>query len=120
MEHDPYSLIKYINVINANNDGYGDPTINAFVEMGLLETNEILFCRIVEWINGTEFARGGDSGSLYFVHDSTTNAFVPVAMHVGSKEKRSFGILLTYIFEELAEKRHQFLLCDSIDCQKGN
>ncbi|CAM4897570.1 unnamed protein product [Rotaria socialis] len=74
----------------------------------------------VEWINGTEFARGGDSGSLYFVHDSTTNAFVPVAMHVGSKEKRSFGILLTYIFEELAEKRHQFLLCDSIDCQKGN
>ncbi|CAF4934981.1 unnamed protein product, partial [Rotaria socialis] len=46
MEHDPYSLIKYINVINANNDGYGDPTINAFVEMGLLETNEILFCRI--------------------------------------------------------------------------
>ncbi|CAF3405412.1 unnamed protein product [Rotaria socialis] len=51
MEHDPYSLIKYINIINANNDGYGYPAINAFVEMGLLETNEILFCRI----NSTEY-----------------------------------------------------------------
>ncbi|CAF1679097.1 unnamed protein product [Rotaria magnacalcarata] len=74
----------------------------------------------VEWIDGIEFARGGDSGSLYFVHDSTTNAFVPVAMHVGSKRRRSFGILLKYIFKELAEQKHQFLMCDSTDCQQEN
>ncbi|CAF3487679.1 unnamed protein product [Rotaria socialis] len=74
----------------------------------------------VEWIDGIEFARSGDSGSLYFVHDSTTNAFVPVAMHVGSKRRRSFGILLKYIFKELAEQKHKFLMCDSTDCQQEN
>ncbi|CAF4908114.1 unnamed protein product, partial [Rotaria socialis] len=74
----------------------------------------------VEWIDGIEFARGGDSGSLYFVHDSTTNAFVPVAMHVGTKRRRSFGILLKYIFKELAEQKHKFLMCDSTDCQQEN
>ena len=46
IEKDPYSLIKYINVINMSNDGYGDPTIHAFVEMGLLTTNDKLICTI--------------------------------------------------------------------------
>ncbi|CAF4713761.1 unnamed protein product, partial [Rotaria sp. Silwood2] len=49
IEQDPYSLIKYINVINTNNDGYGYPTIHAFVEMGLLTMNEKFLCEI----NGT-------------------------------------------------------------------
>ncbi|CAF1292422.1 unnamed protein product [Didymodactylos carnosus] len=52
----------------------------------------------VEWTDATEFALGGDSGSLYFVYNLTTNAFVPVAMHVGSKQKKSYGILISYIF----------------------
>ena len=46
MEQDLYSLIKYINVMNTHDDGYGYPMIHAFVKMGSLETNEILFCRI--------------------------------------------------------------------------
>ncbi|CAF1460800.1 unnamed protein product [Rotaria sp. Silwood1] len=46
IEKDPYSLIKYINVINMNNDGYGYPTIHAFVLMGLLKMNEKFLCNI--------------------------------------------------------------------------
>ncbi|CAF1430689.1 unnamed protein product [Rotaria sordida] len=46
IEQDPYSLVKYINVINTNNDGYGEPTIHAFVEMGLLKMNDKLHCEI--------------------------------------------------------------------------
>jgi hypothetical protein len=46
VEQDAYSLIKSINVMNMNNDGYGDPTMHVFVEMGLLTTNEKLICTI--------------------------------------------------------------------------
>ncbi|CAF1567950.1 unnamed protein product [Rotaria sp. Silwood1] len=43
---DPYSLIKYINVINANNDDHGYPAIHAFVEMRILSMNEKFLCNI--------------------------------------------------------------------------
>ena len=72
----------------------------------------------VEWINGTEFASGGDCGSWYFVYDLTTNAFVPIAMHVASKEKQSYGILVSYIFEQLSKKRYKFLICNKTVCHE--
>ncbi|CAF1390776.1 unnamed protein product [Rotaria sordida] len=72
----------------------------------------------VEWIDNIEFAQSGDSGSLYFLYDSTTNTFVPVAMHVGSKENHSYGIFLYYIFHELNTGQYEFLICNSTYCQE--
>jgi hypothetical protein len=46
IEEDSYSFIKYINIINKYNDGYGSPTIHALVEMGLLSINDKFICRI--------------------------------------------------------------------------
>jgi hypothetical protein len=73
----------------------------------------------VEWIDGMEFASGGDSGSLYFVYDLTISSFVPVAMHVGSKEKKSYGIIISFIFQELSNKQYKFLICDSAGCNEN-
>ncbi|CAF4728151.1 unnamed protein product, partial [Rotaria sp. Silwood2] len=72
----------------------------------------------VKWSEGIEFAENGDSGSLYFIFDWTASAFVPLGLHIGSKGRSSYGILLSYIFQELVEKQYKFLICDSTSCQE--
>ncbi|CAF4912203.1 unnamed protein product, partial [Rotaria sp. Silwood1] len=74
----------------------------------------------VEWIEGTEFAVNGDSGSLYIVYDLTTGSFVPVALYMGTKRNRSCDILSTYIFQELIERQCQLLCAIQLPAKNVN
>ncbi len=57
-----------------------------------------------------------DSESLYYDYDLITNAFVPVAMHVRSKQRRAYDIIIAYIFQQLIKRNYRFLICNSTDC----
>lgn len=72
----------------------------------------------VQWLEGIDFARPGDSGSLYYIY-SNTHEFVPVAIHAGSKTKSrlSYGTLIHEIFDQFRKNGQEFFLCSSLTCR---
>jgi hypothetical protein len=97
--------------------------------MGLLESIDINFnvtnygsyqeLISIKWLNLTEFANPGDSGSLYYILDQTNHYYVPIGIHVASdkKNKISYGIRIDKIFDELYTKKGTLILCtDPKEC----
>ena len=73
----------------------------------------------VQWHEEIDFANSGDSGSLYYVY-SSTQEFVPIAIHVGSKkeERLSYGTLIHEIFDQFRKRGEEFFLCSSLTCRQ--